>query len=125
MLIEEERSECITTDSNAEEIINRYARKSDHWLELLERENRKLAQLLARIVNSIPRHGPIKSENKDLDIIITCLYMKEENLVSAINKLTGDNNSRSITARFILLRSAYEGMCAMYYAAEFPEKAAL
>jgi len=120
----QDKQEFIVKDKDADEIINKYAKKSEYWCDLLEKENIKLSDLLSKIVEKIPTHGP-RQHDKELDLAITYMYIKAHNLTKAINRLYTKDDSKSITARFVLLRSTYELMCSISYLIKFPEKAEL
>ncbi|MBI5046954.1 hypothetical protein HZC07_04465 [Candidatus Micrarchaeota archaeon] len=124
-MIDPKEEQIPTTNPNAEETLNKYARQSEYWIGLLEKENLFLLDVLDKLVGSFPLAGPNNKEKVELDLAILYLYFKSYNLFLALNQLNQNNHdSKSITARFIILRSAYETMCAIHYLVHFNDKAA-
>ena len=118
-----EVDDLVVKDKNADEVLNKYARRSDNWIKLLETKNKGSSEMLESIIDKIPTYGPLKSEKRELDIAVMYSYFKAYNLIQTINRSYEKKNSKSITARFILLRAIYEVMCSVQYLTAFPEKA--
>ncbi len=101
-----------------DKIINNYMKKSDFWTSLLEKENERLTAILSTIIDKLPIQY-LKEDSPSM--VVGSLYLKAYNIISVINNLR-EKNSKTLIARFVLLRAVYETMCSFYYAIEFPEK---
>lgn len=110
-------------DENAEEIINKYMVRAEQWTSLLEGENENLFTDLTSLTSSMPHYGKAgQGDEAPAGTFIVHMYFNAHNILKSIYRLYDKENSETLVPRFILLRSLYERMCAIWYLASFPRE---